>query len=109
MRVNSPLNTMIYYRFHISFNGIYPIVKLCPVGHCSKYKAWKFLKDQYPNHFVSYVGKYCDNKLTKKLEIMYYNKTQLLQLIETNKDITVYCDWLSDLNYRIRQLEFRLT
>ena len=40
---------------------------------------------------------------------MYYNKTQLLQLIETNKDITVYCDWLSDLNYRIRQLEFRLT
>ena len=65
MRVNSPLNNMIYYRFHIPFNGIYPIVKLCPVGHCSKYKAWKYLKEQYPNSFVSYAGKYVNihNKL----------------------------------------------
>ena len=105
MRVNSPLNNMIEYVFAIDGK---PRIKY-PIAKWSKYQAYKNCKERYSNHFVSYVGKYCDNKLTKKLEIMYYNKTQLLQLIETNKDITVYCDWLSDLNYRIRQLEFRLT
>jgi len=128
VRVNSPLNTMIYYRFHIPFNGIYPIVKLCPVGHCSKYKAWKFLKDQYPNHFVSYAGKYSNNTgLLRELEIAKFNRDRFEKiLLDKEHEIAKsralprhssrlirnkykVITRLNIINHEIRQLEFRLT
>jgi lipopolysaccharide export LptBFGC system permease protein LptF len=116
---------MIWYEFHIPFNGIYPIVKQCPVGHCSKYKAWKYLKEQYPNSFVSYAGKYSDSKgLLRELEIAKFNKDRFEKiLLDKEREIARSNQHLSRLirnrykiikrlniiKHEIRQREFRLT
>ena len=105
---------MIWYEFHISFNGIYPIVKRCPVGHCSKYKAWKYLKEQYPNSFVSYAGKYSDdyrikdslNKLKFQLNRLNVIKLKLLNNGQSVRRIDLD---IVAIKHEIRQLEFRLT
>ena len=38
-----------------------------PISHWTKYKAYKYLKQQYPNSVISYFGKHCDDIQCNKL------------------------------------------
>lgn len=110
MRVNSPLNNMIQYVFAIDDKSE---VKYFPAKY-SKYQAYKDCKKHYPNQFVSYVGKYCDDweikYVLKKLKFQLNKlKSIKLKLLNNEQSIKQIDLDIAAIKHEIRQLEFRLT
>ena len=99
-----------------------------PISHWTKYKAYKYLKQQYPNSVISYFGKHCDDIQCNKLNDLINDQVRLTALkdklfneiscklpnldYDTKCKVFFYRDLVCELNrlkHEIRQLEFRLS